>query len=236
MQKFVIDPKIFEIYQDLKIAVLVAKNLGQSKHSENYFINLINEAVPYATTHLPNEQLSDNEVIAKWRAAYKKFPTDKGNKSSIEALLKRAKNQGKLPNLSPLVDIYNYISVKYGVPCGSEDLDKIDGAIQFTQANGNEAFITYGSDKSEPPYQGEVLYKDNLGAICRSFNWREAVRTMITDETKNAIFFIEEVSDKESDKTNIMNAIEELNQKIADNFNSNNQVFLVDKNNNSIEF
>ena len=33
---------------------------------------------------------------------------------------------------------------------------------------------------------GEVVYKDNAGAICRCFNWREAVRTMLQDHTKNA--------------------------------------------------
>ncbi len=65
-------------------------------------------------------------------------------------------------------------------------MDKFIGDIRLTKATGDESFITLGSDKSEPPYEGEIVYKDDEGAICRCWNWRESVRTMLTEDTKNA--------------------------------------------------
>lgn len=42
--------------------------------------------------------------------------------------------------------------------------------------------------------KGEVVYKDNAGVACRKWNWREAERTKLTEETKNAIIVIEALS------------------------------------------
>ncbi len=99
-------------------------------------------------------------------------------------MLKRVSTGKGLGTINPLVDIYNSISLKYAMPCGGEDMDKFIGDIRLTKATGDESFITLGSDKSEPPYEGEIVYKDDEGAICRCWNWRESVRTMLTEDTK----------------------------------------------------
>ena len=36
-----------------------------------------------------------------------------------------------------------------------------------------------------------LIYKDNNGAICRRWNWKEADRTKLTEQTKNCILVIE---------------------------------------------
>ena len=55
-------------------------------------------------------------------------------------------------------------------------------------------------DKSEPPYEDEIVYKDNEGAICRCWNWRESVRTMLTENTKNAFLCIELIDEKRTEE------------------------------------
>ena len=53
------------------------------------------------------------------------------------------------------MDIYNGVSLKYGVPVGGEDMDKFVGDNRLTVAAGDgDSFVTLGSDKSEPPYAG----------------------------------------------------------------------------------
>ena len=44
---------------------------------------------------------------------------------SAAALLKRARKDGALPRISPLVDACNAISLHYGIPIGGEDLARI---------------------------------------------------------------------------------------------------------------
>ena len=45
--------------------------------------------------------------------------------------------------------------------------------------------------KRRAPRSGEILYTDEVGAICRRWNWKEADRTKLTEETKNAFLVIE---------------------------------------------
>jgi len=66
---------------------------------------------------------------------------------------------------NPVVDIYNSISLRYGLPCGGEDVDTFVGDVRLTQANGTEPFLPLGSDDNAPPYEGEIVYKDDAGAI-----------------------------------------------------------------------
>ncbi|MGN1334858.1 MAG: hypothetical protein ACI4U1_07050 [Anaerovoracaceae bacterium] len=52
------------------------------------------------------------------------------------------------------------------------------------------------------------MYKDDGGAICRCFNWRESVRTMLTEDTVNAFMCIETVAGESDDMLNA--ALDEL--------------------------
>ncbi|MGO0900731.1 phenylalanine--tRNA ligase beta subunit-related protein [Clostridioides sp. ZZV14-6387] len=52
-----------------------------------------------------------------------------------------------------------------------------------------------GGDENTPPYEGEVVYKDDKGAICRCWDWREAIRIMLTESTNNAFLCIELVDE-----------------------------------------
>ena len=38
---------------------------------------------------------------------------------------------------------------------------------------------------------GELAYLDDAGAVCRCWNWRDGVRTALTDETENAFLIVE---------------------------------------------
>lgn len=194
---------------------------------------MILNAEKEAMNYLENANFSDNEVIKVWRDSFKKFKTKKGARASIEALLKRIYNGNHLGTINPLVDIYNSISLSYALPCGGEDIDKFVGDIRLTKAVGNENFITLGSNESAQPYEGEIVYEDDKGTICRCLNWRESVRTMLTENTKNAILCMEFV-DNERIK-DLKNALEELGGRIKDNLGGTYKIEILDINNKSTE-
>ena len=177
MKKFIIENDFWDVFPNAKIGVIVCKDIDNSLKDEEKYKDMLSISEKEALKHLTNEEFSSNQAIKVWREAFQKFKKKKGARSSIEALLKRINNGNHLGTINPLVDIYNSISLKYAMPCGGEDIDKFAGDIRLTKAVGNEDFVTLGTDKSEPPYEGEIVYKDDKGAICRSFNWREAVRT-----------------------------------------------------------
>ena len=199
MKKFIMEKDFLEIFPDAKIGILVCRGIDNHIKAENRYANYLAEAQRAAAKHITNPEFTENPIIRTWRDAFYKFKTKKGARCSIEALLKRVSKGGEIGCINPLVDIYNGISLKYGVPVGGEDIDKFQGDNRLTVADGSEEFITYGSDKSEPPYLGEVVYKDDGGVICRCFNWRESVRTMLTEDTVNAFMCIETVAGERDD-------------------------------------
>ena len=208
MKKFVMEDPVFDIFPQIQAGILVCSGIDNYIKDESRYEDYLREAEKAAAQYVTAPEFTDNPVIRTWRDAFYKFKTKKGARCSIEALLKRVSKGGHIGTINPLVDIYNGISLKYGVPVGGEDIDKFDGDNRLAIADGTEEFITLGSEKSEPPYPGEVVYKDNAGAICRCFNWRESVRTMMTEDTVNAFMIIESVSGQESDKLNA--ALDEL--------------------------
>ena len=229
MKKFIIEDDFWELFPNAKIGIITCNGINNTIKDENQYQDMLSQGEKEALTHLPNEEFSSNEVIKVWRDAFKKFKTKKGARSSIEALLKRVSTGKGLETINPLVDIYNSISLKYAMPCGGEDMDKFIGDIRLTKATGDESFITLGSDKSEPPYEGEIVYKDDKGAICRCWNWRESVRTMLTEDTKNAFLCIELVD--ENREKEFENALKELSQLVEKNLGGKSEVSILHINN-----
>ncbi|MDC4243698.1 B3/4 domain-containing protein [Clostridium perfringens] len=229
MKKFIIEDDFWELFPNAKIGIITCNGIDNTIKDENQYKDMISQGEKEALNHLPNEEFSSNEVIKVWRDAFKKFKTKKGARSSIEALLKRVSTGKGLGTINPLVDIYNSISLKYAMPCGGEDMDKFIGDIRLTKATGDESFITLGSDKSEPPYEGEIVYKDDEGAICRCWNWRESVRTMLTEDTKNAFLCIELVDEKR--EKDFENALKELSQLVEENLGGKSEISILHINN-----
>ena len=229
MKKFIIEDDFWELFPNAKIGIITCNGIDNTIKDENQYQDMLSQVEKEALTHLPNEEFSSNEVIKVWRDAFKKFKTKKGARSSIEALLKRVSTGKGLGTINPLVDIYNSISLKYTMPCGGEDMDKFIGDIRLSKATGDESFITLGSDKSEPPYEGEIVYKDDEGAICRCWNWRESVRTMLTEDTKNAFLCIELVD--ENREKEFENALKELSQLVEENLGGKSKISILHINN-----
>ncbi|HYF75307.1 MAG TPA: phenylalanine--tRNA ligase beta subunit-related protein, partial [Candidatus Nitrosocosmicus sp.] len=192
MGKFIVEDSFWELFPDAGIGVIVAEGIDNTGTSPD-FEAMLKQASGKVLAALEGAELAKHPVIAVWREAYKKFKSPRENRSSIEALIRRIYNGKQVGNINPLVDIYNYVSLKHMLPCGGEDLDVVRGAIRLTRAKGDEPFVPLGSTENEPPAEGEVIYRDDEGAMCRCWNWREADRTKLTEGTRNAFLCIESV-------------------------------------------
>lgn len=202
MKKFIIEKDYLELLPDTHIGILVCSGIDNRIKDPDKYRKFLDEAQIKALQYIPEDEFISNPIIKEWREAFYKFRTKKGARCSLESLLKRVRNGGTIGCINPLVDIYNGISMTHGIPVGGEDIDRFVGDNRLTLADGTEEFVTYGSDKSEPPYPGEVIYKDEAGAICRCYTWRESVRTMLREETVNAFICSEIVNPERLDAMN----------------------------------
>jgi len=192
-RKFIIDPQVAQLFPGLEIGVLVVRGMDNRKRPGTDFDQLLAQGVEASRRHLAASEFAANPVVSIWREAFKRFRTRKGARSSIEALLKRIANGNPVGSINPLVDIYNFISMKYGIPCGGEALGAIQGDLALAVATGGEPFLPLGAEADDPALPGEVVYRDGGGAVCRCFNWREAQRTMLGEATTDAILVLEQV-------------------------------------------
>jgi DNA/RNA-binding domain of Phe-tRNA-synthetase-like protein len=189
--QLVIDQPFWELFPDATIGVVVARDIDNQPDGRSTIGALLQAAVADASTRLGEADLATHPAIAPWRDAYRRFGMKPAKfRSSIENLLRSARAHG-IREINPLVDIYNAVSLKHWLPCGGEDLRTVRGDIHLTRASGGEYFVPLGSSEEQPPQPGEVIYHDDEGVLCRSWNWREAERTKLTPDTSNAILVIE---------------------------------------------
>ena len=83
-----------------------------------------------------------------------------------------------------------------------------------------------GEEENSPPYEGEIVYKDDAGAVCRCWNWRESLRTILTEDTKNAFLCIEIADGSRTDA--FEEALNELAGLIAENLGGTVEIRVLD--------
>jgi DNA/RNA-binding domain of Phe-tRNA-synthetase-like protein len=227
MKKFIVEDEFWSLFPEARIGAVVCRGVNNTARDSGRYEEMLRQAEKEALRFLGEEEFSANPAVAVWREAFRQFKTKKGARASVEALLKRVQNGNQIGSINPLVDIYNSISLRYGLPCGGEDIDAFSGDLRLTKAKGNEQFIPLGEEENTPPYEGEIVYKDEAGAVCRCWNWREALRTILTEKTKNA-FLCVELTDK-SRLDDLKTALDDLAALVSENLGGEIKIQVLDR-------
>jgi DNA/RNA-binding domain of Phe-tRNA-synthetase-like protein len=84
------------------------------------------------------------------------------------------------------------------MPAGADDLDHVTGDLAFRYSRPGDSFVDMaggeeGSDvpADDPPKEGEVVYADAEKVLCRRWNWRQDVRSLVTPSTRHAVVTIQ---------------------------------------------
>ena len=134
-----------------------------------------------------------HEKILAWQDAYRAFGAKpQRTRPSVDALVRRMPP----PEINQVVDAYNAVSIRHLLPIGGEDLAHYEGAARLVRARGDEPFdaIEKGAAVVDHPEIGEVVWRDDRGVTCRRWNWRQCVRTRITEDTVDALFLLERLA------------------------------------------
>jgi DNA/RNA-binding domain of Phe-tRNA-synthetase-like protein len=184
-------PGVLDLRPDYRVLVVVAEGLEPGLPDE-ISDELLTQAETRARITLDGRAPEDVPQVADWRAAYRAFGAKpQRTRNSLEALLRRAASG--LPRVNRLTDIYNAVSVLHQIPLGGEDLTRYTGAARLIRATGTEPFDTTadGIAVIEHPDPGEVVWCDDAGVTCRRWNWRQARRTQLRDDTTTALFILD---------------------------------------------
>ena len=180
-----IDSSVWDIYPEYIAVSIVMRNATNYAISDNIVGDLNTNVVDKAL--ISEHLLSWAEAFRKFGAKHKKTP------SSSAALIKRYEKTGELPIINPFVDIYNQVSVDFGIPIGGEDIAKYKGMPVLKISDGTEPFKIKQSGETviDYPKPEEVIWCDDEGVTCRRWNWRQGPRTAIDDTSTDCWFILE---------------------------------------------
>ena len=186
-----IDDQVWALRPDYRALVIVAVGIepGPSDAISEEFLR---QAEISARAALADSAVEELPHVAAWREAYRAFGAKpQRTRNSLEALLRRV--DAGLPRSNRLTDLYNAISVAHQIPLGGEDLHCYVGPPRLIRASGEEPFDTMAEGQAvvEHPDPGEVVWCDDAGVTCRRWNWRQAQRTALREDTTAAVFILD---------------------------------------------
>lgn len=187
-----VEAAVFSLRPDYRALVLAVDGIeaGGSDETSEHLLRTAEASARAALTKSTVDQLPH---VAAWRDAYRRFGAKpQRTRSSVEALLRRAAGPG-LPRVNRLTDLYNAVSVRHQLPLGGEDLTSYASPPRLIRATGAEPFETTADGEAvvEHPEPGEVVWCDTAGVTCRRWNWRQARRTQLRDDTGTALFILD---------------------------------------------
>ncbi|HEY9471420.1 MAG TPA: phenylalanine--tRNA ligase beta subunit-related protein [Propionibacteriaceae bacterium] len=142
--------------------------------------------------------LSESELpeIQAWRRAFAQMglkPTQ--YRCAAEALLRRYRKDKALPQIHPLVNLCNAVSMAYAIPVAVFDLDRVEGNLEVRYANGAEVYLTF-SGEIEHPAPGEVVFADAASqAHARRWTNRQSALSAVRPDTARALIIGEALHD-----------------------------------------
>ncbi len=191
-----ISDAIWEAFPGLHLGVVAARGIDNSRSAPE-LSSFLREVQSRIREEYDSETLSQVPHIQAWRQAYSSFGAKpKKHTSSVESLYRMTLKGGDFRPINAVVDVYNLVSLRFGVPAGGDDLDQVEGDISLLFAKGDEGFTPLNSESRDVARPGEVIYRDDRDVLCRRWNWRECDRTKMTEGTRNVSLVVEALPPK----------------------------------------
>ena len=143
-------------------------------------------------SRLNADAIASDAVLVGFRRIHAKISkTGKRWLSSPESMLTHVLRTGRIPSISPIVDIYNMISLKTRLALGAHDLDHVEGNITLRLLNGSERFIPLGVTVLDRVQAGEYAYCDDSNDVLCRLEVRQVEKTKVTSKTRDCFFIIQ---------------------------------------------
>jgi DNA/RNA-binding domain of Phe-tRNA-synthetase-like protein len=181
--KYRIEPEIFRQFPGYRRGVVLAHGLTNRPSPESLVL-MMRQQEEELRERLDYEHILEEPHIQVWREAYRQFGAKPSDfRPSVEALVRRVLKGEKIPTINSLVDIGNMLSVKHLIPTGGHAIDRLEEDISLRIANGNETFVSLGSEIVEHPLPGEVIFAEGDHVLTRRWTWRQGKRTLTQLDT-----------------------------------------------------
>ena len=186
--RFAHAPETWSGYPHLVAGVLAARGITNDAVVQPRLARFLSTAESRLATHAEAEL----PEVQAWRRAFSRMglkPTQ--YRSASESLLRRYRKEGSLPQIHPLIDLCNAVSLAFAIPVAVFDAAKIADYLEVRPASGTEVYEAF-SGELEP---GRFLNaRDPFGNLIQVVQYDqiqftkspEVLRAMALELTKTA--------------------------------------------------
>lgn len=141
-------------------------------------------------TRLDIDQTLNSPALQGYRELYDQYGVRE--QPAAESLLQLLQKNGKLPNISNVVDIYNMVAAETGLAIGAHDLDKVNGDVEIKVTDGNERFTPLFGETWDTVPEGKYAAVDESGEILCWMELKQSDMTKVeADKTKNVFLYVQ---------------------------------------------
>ncbi|NLK64352.1 MAG: hypothetical protein GX289_04585 [Tissierellia bacterium] len=232
--KYTVDKSVFELNPDIKFGILVGNDIKNSdtrpedeERLRKAEAKMREKTKPDEIRELKNVKLY-REVVKKSGINPNKYPP------SVEAMFKRIVKGGQLPVINALVDLCNAVSIEKGISLGGHDLKDIHEDLEVRYSRKGDVFLPFGSEEYEDVEENELIFTS--GNIVQTYKWlwRQSELGKLTLDSKHVFFQL--VGFEYEEGSSLYEAMKDIEELIINRFQGNCTKYLVDINNQSIEF
>ncbi|MBL1227380.1 B3/B4 domain-containing protein [Enterococcus sp. BWR-S5] len=167
--------------------VVAVFDLSNSKHDKNLWENFLTPMIDEIRNTSTLADVADDERIKLTKLFYKKNGLDPSRyRPSSDSLLRRVIKEQGLYQISTLVDLNNYLSLKLRLPVGSYDLAKLQDKVSYKKAAEGETYEGIG--KGMISIANFPVLCDSLGSFGSPIS--DSVRAMISLNTAEAMLVV----------------------------------------------
>jgi DNA/RNA-binding domain of Phe-tRNA-synthetase-like protein len=193
------------IPEQIKLAI-VEIEFTNSQFNERLWEEQLNPLIFKINAEDTLETIRENPVIQTTKNLYKELGKDPARfRPSSDSLWRRVAKGSGLYQVNTLVDLNNFLSLKYHLPFGSYDLNNLQQPILLKKGSQNEQYAGIG--KKMINLENLLLLADAKGPFGSPTS--DSTRAMISPETTKAII-VAYLFDTSSE------VVEQINQDIEE--------------------
>lgn len=224
--RFRVNPEIFSRFPGYCVGVVVATGL------ENAAIDVsgtLEASIREAGVAFGKDGRSiGTSEIEIWREAFNTFGINPGEfPSSLEALIRTVVDGTGPSPINPAVDLANALSLRYRLPIGAHDIDRLRGDFEVRLAMAGDRFAPLGRLELEDVPAGEPVYADENEVRTRRWVWRLGERGKVTEASTNVFFPIDGFAGKNDGQ--VRQAVDDLSELLAGNLGAKTFKLFVDR-------
>lgn len=178
----VVHGDVIEQFPELKTAWIELKGVKIGKNHPK-----LTELIDALVAERDWQEVKENsESLQEYKRMFKAFGVDPTKKKPSPAALVDRLAKGKpFPRINDMVDLYNYIVIKYQCSCGAFNADVVDTPFVLRFAEKGEKFHGI-MDKEKPLDEGELCFFDEARlCLARDLCYLDADATKMTEDVTN---------------------------------------------------